>query len=305
MENNFKNFIKNELDKSMSLFKEINKITYITQLRHTNIGDHIIYLGEKSFFKKENITIEKEINISNYGYIYNSIKSNDTTIVIRGGGYLGDIWYDSYKIIEKLVRDFRDNRIVIMPQSVYFRDLEKLKMARDIFSKHKNLTIFTRDSESYNFSKSHFKDNENHLCPDSAFFLLDELKNIKPEKKTDKILLLYRRDKEKSFDIHVSIDNLIKKDWKDLDFLSKVQPDSLRLFNKAIKLFCNKKCIITERLHGHILSSMMGITNIIILGNYHKIQSFYDTWTRYDSVSYLAKNAYDLNHIINHIIKNN
>ena len=38
--------------------------------------------------------------------------------------------------------------------------------------------------------------------------------------------------------------------------------------------------IVTDRLHGHILSLLLGLPNVIMDNNYGKIRSVYETWTR-------------------------
>jgi len=43
--------------------------------------------------------------------------------------------------------------------------------------------------------------------------------------------------------------------------------------------FKQHKLVITNRLHGHILCVLMGIPHVVIPNSYHKITSFYETWT--------------------------
>ena len=40
------------------------------------------------------------------------------------------------------------------------------------------------------------------------------------------------------------------------------------------------KIVISDRLHGHILATLMQIPNILIDNSYGKLSSFYDTWMR-------------------------
>jgi pyruvyl transferase EpsO len=38
--------------------------------------------------------------------------------------------------------------------------------------------------------------------------------------------------------------------------------------------------VVTDRLHGHILSLLMGIPQVLLDNSYGKVKSFYDTWTK-------------------------
>jgi pyruvyl transferase EpsO len=38
--------------------------------------------------------------------------------------------------------------------------------------------------------------------------------------------------------------------------------------------------VVTDRLHGHILSVLLGIPNVLMDNSYGKNQSFYATWTQ-------------------------
>jgi pyruvyl transferase EpsO len=38
-------------------------------------------------------------------------------------------------------------------------------------------------------------------------------------------------------------------------------------------------CVVTDRLHGHILSVLLGIPHVVLDNSYGKVRSFYETWT--------------------------
>ena len=49
------------------------------------------------------------------------------------------------------------------------------------------------------------------------------------------------------------------------------------------------KVIITDRLHGHILSLLLGIEHIVLDNNYGKLSSFYESWTRASDLAHWAR----------------
>ena len=48
------------------------------------------------------------------------------------------------------------------------------------------------------------------------------------------------------------------------------------------------KVIITDRLHGHILSLLLGIEHIVLDNSYGKLSSFYGSWTQASDLAHWA-----------------
>ncbi|XGV98165.1 MAG: polysaccharide pyruvyl transferase family protein [Leptolyngbya sp. BL-A-14] len=61
--------------------------------------------------------------------------------------------------------------------------------------------------------------------------------------------------------------------------LSQNHLESLRYMHHGVYQFRKHRLVITTRLHGHILCVLMGIPHVVIPNSYHKIRSFYETWT--------------------------
>ncbi|HEY9603927.1 MAG TPA: polysaccharide pyruvyl transferase family protein [Allocoleopsis sp.] len=54
---------------------------------------------------------------------------------------------------------------------------------------------------------------------------------------------------------------------------------SWSLTHTGMYQFLQSSLVITNRLHGHILSTLLGIPNILLPNSYYKNESFYKTWT--------------------------
>jgi pyruvyl transferase EpsO len=54
---------------------------------------------------------------------------------------------------------------------------------------------------------------------------------------------------------------------------------SWSLMHTGIYQFTQNRLVITNRLHGHILCTLLGIPNILLPNSYYKNESFYETWT--------------------------
>lgn len=301
--------LRKKLDK---LYNQINEIAYFTFLNHSNIGDHLIYLGEKEFFKAKKIKIVFETKLGKFDYGYLKNKIRELPIVIRGGGYFGDLSPNAYNFCQDLVKWFPNNIIIFMPQTVFFKNKENLKKSVSIFSKHKRLYILARDKESYRILKKHYP-NKLSLAPDSAFLLAEKIKEIRLPNKKNRVLYLERNDIETKsvFDVDKSIYKkyIYRKDWTYRSLWGRLlglilhNYNSDKLFNKALVLCGNKKLIITTRLHGHIFVTLLRIPNILLKGSYHKIESFYKTWTCRDEISYLAENQNDIEKVMSKYLR--
>jgi len=199
------------------------------------------------------------------------------------------------KSYEILRNNFNKNKILLIPDMAFFLDKKKIL--------HK-----------YSISNSKNKH--------------------KPHKK---ILFLMRRDRELKKDNEIPFINQLEiKDWQGFDsFYFTITYNLINLINKGlwrllkilkinnsffdsnfgmIKPFdidgCVKRgiefileydLIISTRLHGHILATILGIPNILLDNNYWKNKSFYETWSKGSGICFYAKNT----KVIKEIIKNN
>src|SRR5690606_14814276 len=92
------------------------------------------------------------------------------------------------------VERYPDNKIIILPQTIYFES--KIKEEEDIlfFSKHKNLYVCVRDQLSYEIACRYLEEEKVLLLPDMAFCLKEE--KLSKNMATGKKLLMKRIDVE-------------------------------------------------------------------------------------------------------------
>jgi pyruvyl transferase EpsO len=65
--------------------------------------------------------------------------------------------------------------------------------------------------------------------------------------------------------------------WR--DFAQTFEPLARDRVEGALAALARGRVVVTERLHGHILSLHLGIPNVALDYNYGKTRSFYETWT--------------------------
>ncbi|MBD2346617.1 polysaccharide pyruvyl transferase family protein [Anabaena subtropica FACHB-260] len=327
--------LKEYLHKSLGQMENFKSCAFLDYPAYPNIGDHLIWLGGVFYLTKvKGVKIQYASSVGDFSPITLKEKANNSPIVLTGGGNLGDLWPDYQNFREYIISTYRDRPIVILPQSIYFHDSANLKKAADIFNRHPNLTIFTRDDYSYKLARDAFDKCQIFKAPDMAFQMTDlpGINNIVSPKSS--ILYLCRQDKELNqeftenmWDIpNLKIDDWVSYQWKvghpdnllirygsalfregwqkglanPSDWLSrqkwqylhpytnifqelynpKMHQYSWSLMHSGIYQLQQHKLVITNRLHGHILSTLLKIPHIFFPNSYYKNESFYEAWTK-------------------------
>ena len=109
------------------------KILLFNTPEHDNIGDYLITLAELDFLKKyfKDYKIY-EITDIEYSWYHLKIKKNVTIndiILITGGGFLGSLWlYNGEKNVRNILKEYHHNKIVILPQTIYFEENDKINI---------------------------------------------------------------------------------------------------------------------------------------------------------------------------------
>lgn len=254
---------------------------------YTNLGDHAIAYAEKEFFNKE---FPEYLVIEVVGYLFNvyvrfikkNIKKQDILVLI-GGGNFGDEYKDINENRRKAIVEFKNNRICIFPQTIYYSETEngknQLKKMKDALKDRKSILIASREKRSYEFAVVQFQ-NSVILTPDIVLYLNKRNTKIK----RNGVMLCFREDIEKKITFQNYIIQLIEVKNLPLWVTDTISPTwfPVKYREKMLKEkwneFCSAKLVITDRLHGMIFSAITA-TPCIVLPNYnHKIESFYDTW---------------------------
>jgi exopolysaccharide biosynthesis predicted pyruvyltransferase EpsI len=279
---------------------------------HANRGDSAIWLGELAFLKRKSVRIAYSCSRESYRK-ENLVRHTDgaTPILIHGGGFFGDVWSAGLDWMLRVVADFPERSIVVMPQSVYFTSQQQVDRARRVINGHRSMTLCVRDDRSEFLAREYF-DHPIVLTPDSAVFL-----DLDAAPRGEGILCLAREDREASGDRPDSRRTCITKtDWISLPspamrarllpavlFRSKgilhpqvATSDSAvwqemaaaaarnglakyRL-GRGVRLLESAEVIATDRLHGHILSVLLGRPNVLVDNSYGKVRAYYETWSR-------------------------
>lgn len=274
-------------------------IAYVDIPIHFNVGDLLIYKGTEQFFQDHSLNV---IYRSDCHYVDQKKLAKADVIVFHGGGNFGDIYPLHQKFRESIVSKYPDKRIICLPQTIKFKDLDVKQESSKIFKQHGDFHMFVRDKRSYE-EASLFTEYVT-MMPDMAHSLHPMIDITEITNRTEKLLNLVRKDVEAN-----SAQRINKRgfDWDDiisvndilagklcniirrLSFISSKSDDLyIKLWERAtndiifrsVNYFNIHDQVHTDRLHGLILASLLGKNIKLYDNSYGKNVSYYDCWLK-------------------------
>lgn len=273
-----------------------SRYIYLDLPYHCNIGDSLIWMGTDYFLKR--LTYQSLGNHSMDTFKFAPLPK-DVVILLHGGGNFGDIWHQHQEFRLKVIQEYPDNRIIILPQTVYYKsetvfveDIRKMNL-------HRKLIICARDSYSAELLRKNCYNGQLLTLPDMAFCIERKKLSTDTQPITKENLLLLRDDQESPLDIKVKdfySEDMDIKDWpqqkaarrtarkyihrhtaEDTDtfFQTKYLPQRI---SEGVRFVSEYKMVYSTRLHVAILRLLLGQPVMIMNNSYGKNLNFYNTW---------------------------
>lgn len=273
---------------------------------HSNVGDSAIWAGEDAFIRELKCDVRYTCDVFNFSESALRSRMPYGQIVLHGGGNFGSLWPIFQAFREMILLRFPEYRVIQMPQSIHFEDDLSLQRTKRCMEKHPNFVFLARDRESHELASRQLG-LFSELCPDSAMILEGTLKRRPAE---IDVLVLARTDKEvngkglsgfalpgKSVQVVDWIDepgSLLRSATKVIksvthgatgstDLAQRIQRRVFRnLANERVSrggdLLSRGRVVVTDRLHAHILCTLLGIPHVVLDNNYGKISRFIQCW---------------------------
>jgi len=257
---------------------------------HGNLGDHAIAKAEQLMLKKCNIHYCEitgkrmfEMMKKNQLHVFNG-----SCILCNGGGYLGTLWLNDEILVRNILKENPDSQIIFMPNTIFFDDTEQGKKefieSKRVYKSHNHVKFYAREKESYELLKG--MGVSVGLAPDMVM----SLKEDSDVKLRSGCLLMLRSDCEKTrteeIDIQINefVCNMFGDNIKRIDTVVPYGIPIRKRDDELMKLYeqlHNTELVITDRLHGMILSLITGTPCIVlnskspkVLGSYEWIRDF-------------------------------
>ena len=224
-------------------------------------------------------------------YVVNLSKKyskEELVILFQGGGNLvGYVYNDVLR--GTLFAKLKGFKMVIFSQSVYLprshQSGNHFEHCRKIYCCNPDLTIVLRDQQSLEIALKYWNNGTNLvLAPDMAFQLGSVRRFMSP---SYDIMWLKRADGEAprysaqtlTFPKNLSVSISDWWNWKTNTGSTTMENVFLRA-NNGLVFLQRGRVVITDRLHGHILSTLLNIPHVLIDNRLKKLSSFHNTWTR-------------------------
>ncbi len=267
-----------------------------------NYGDQAIALSEIQFFKKLNArfaVLNEDVTDTVGDKIYKCI-GKDKTVVICGGGFMGGLWTEAEKkYIQQPIKALPDNRIIIFPQTVTFDpDSEYGKQffenEKNVYSSHKNLTVFVREQKSFGFMKQYMPEVNTLFAPDMVLGLDLPFGGLE----RNGVLFCMRNDREKAVDSIDTLKNAVLQKYPDMEqtFVENsvcklIEPENREKETfEQIKKFASSKLVVTDRLHGMAFAAITSTPCIAFNNSNGKIAGVYE-WIKENCFIKLCNSA--------------
>lgn len=286
---------------------------------YSNVGDSAIWAGEIAALRSLGYNVQYVCDVNSYRESVMRQRMSYGQILMQGGGNFGTIWPGSQYWREAVIRRCHDYRIVQLPQTLHFEDEISLARTRACVQSHPDYILMTRDHRSHAIATEQLGV-RSVLCPDSALMLHG---NLSRRTASVDVLLLARTDKEarkdglQSFSLpNVSIQ---KVDWIEEDRTAlmrivhivkqigttplggtrPVQVIQRALFNKladqridrGVRMLSAGRIVVTDRLHAHIICTVLGIPHVVLDNNYGKLSEFIKCWHSSEPLVQLVKSV--------------
>jgi exopolysaccharide biosynthesis predicted pyruvyltransferase EpsI len=303
--------LQREIDEVLTPLVPGNKCALIDFPNHPNVGDSAIWVGEQIFLSKLGVKPAYVCTTTNRDWkAMERAIGSDGTILIHGGGNFGDLWPKHQQLREEVLDRFPEHPVLQFPQTVHFNDRNNADRTAAKIKKHGKFTLAVRDRKSLAFARERFECNV-VLCPDMAFCIGP----IDSAASSDRrILLLLRSDKEKKdllpADALLQSPDLLCEDWLTESFTGTRLRSGGRLFadmlrgkaaltrrgsyynalaserlRRGLRQLASFRYIVSDRLHVHILSTLLGRHHALLDNSYGKLSSFTAAWnTSWDGV---------------------
>ena len=174
-------YLKKLRKRMFDLEKEDGKVSLLIGTPiHTNLGDHLITMAQYQYLREvgypQKVIEYFEILMPMYHTQKKIIKNTVTPedlVVISGGGWMGNLWIPEELLIQQIIKDFVDKKIVIFPQTIYFDKKivpfnALISSANEIFSKCKDITLCVREKKSFEFAINNYLNIKVIKVPDIA-----------------------------------------------------------------------------------------------------------------------------------------
>ena len=275
-----------------------------------NVGNHLMWLAVTRYLRSRGRRVGYVAHYNNYSYPALRRAVGRGPVLIIGGAAMGGLWPRVQELRHRIISDCHDHPVVILPQTVMFRDDAERQASQAILNAHPQMTVLAREQASLEVSARAYPNATTALVPDLAFLLPPQRRRAKA---VQPACWLARVDVEAS--PAAAPVGVLTFDWAHLRpaewpagyTLMRASGVCSRLrlryvsgsvhdasgaalgwlyerISEAVLATGNGLAdrgtvFVTDRLHGHVLAILRGQPTILLPDAYGKNRAIYETWT--------------------------
>ncbi|MFB9378518.1 polysaccharide pyruvyl transferase family protein [Kineococcus gynurae] len=275
---------------------------------HENCGDAALYLGLEAAAAHVGARVVR--NLDRVSFRRHLLRP-DTLAVFQAGGNWGGLYPTHHQLRMRFLAETKGRPAVQMPQSIEYADESRREELRRAVGEHGRFVLLVRDRRSFELARADY-DCEVRLVPDLAFSLgpltrrpatvarvvqrrtdreasrtggaeetFDWLQ-VEPFSRTGLLLAATRRvNAQQRRTAAAPVATLTNRLCRSLARTS---------LDRAVSLLSRGETVITDRLHGHLISTLAGIPHVVVNDKFGKVKALYDTWTHASDLSRFAAN---------------
>ncbi len=257
---------------------------------HGNLGDHAIVYAQRRFLA-DALPDFSLFEIQRYQYelakdiIAEMVRPSDV-IVVDGGGNVGTLWPEENDKINDIVCRFKDNSVLIFPQTAYFTDSEEgrecERQTAAAYRSNRNLIFFSRDKATFDIVSRLSSGTSNYYVPDIVPYINDAPFGYD----RSGALLCLRDDKERTLDSEADKDicRALAELGLGVERTSTVVAEPTRIHegNRDAVLgakwneFSSANLVVTDRLHGMFFAAITGTPCVAMDNVSRKVSQGYE-----------------------------
>ncbi|WP_432534222.1 polysaccharide pyruvyl transferase family protein [Kineococcus arenarius] len=279
---------------------------------HLNCGDSALYLGLEAAARELGARVVRTVDRRSYRP---ELLRADALPVCQAGGNWGGLYPTLHELRLSFLRDTRGRVAVQMPQSIEYVDERHREELRRAVGEHGRFIFLVRDRRSYDIAVRDY-DCEVRLVPDLALAL-----GNRPRRPARTPLVVQARtDREtagaegfsKTFDwiaapatspssVALRLARRANAQQRrtaspQVALLARSAMRFLAEVNvrRARDLLSAGEVVVTDRLHGHVLCTLLDIPHVVVDDKFGKIRALYETWTAAERTSRFAASWADV-----------
>lgn len=280
-----------------------------------NIGDIAITAAQQAFLMRSMPSHQVvRVPISATRQVIRSIRKqiqSPDIVTTIGGGNMGSLYRDIEELRQLVIRAFPNNRIVCFPQSLDWTQSPEsdtaLARITATYSKHPDIQVFARESVSRDKLRTLFADHTNvqiGYVPDVVLSSSSAELGFDGRPESSGILLCMRDDRERSLapEQLAQLRKTLEETGQGITVTDTHaggarldEAHCAHLLADKLAQFAGARLVVTDRLHGMILSLVAGTPCLVLPNSNHKIQQTWTDWLsgvpqlRFISISEIAQ----------------